>query len=199
MKPVFKRITEEAQPEDTESEELLVEYKGAKPSISDFVTTILSQEELGEVLGDMLPDWNKHKRGQALAQGKTMVVDTPNGYVRYEEKFPDNESLYIEFCYWNCADGKHKLIAENVVNLINGKPFEGQYTGLSFYMYDNDRRKMQVAYASDLGINYDPPAGFSASLRKLPRTGKTIVYEYFLPAGKITKRFTWNGKKFVAE
>ncbi len=199
MKPVFKRIVEEAQPEDTEADELFVRYKGAKPSISDFVTTILSQEKKGEALDAMQTDWKKHLRGQMLTQGTTILVDAPNGYVRYDHKYSTRESLYIECCYWNCSDGMHKLVAENVVTIYDGKPIEGQYSGVAFYIYDNNRRAMQAVYAPNLGINEEPPSGTSVTRCKLPQTGKALVYEYYIPSGKITKRFTWNGAKFVAE
>ena len=82
---------------------------------------------------------------------------------------------------------------------LNGQAIAGQYTGITFYKYDNATRKMKVVYADDLGISIEAPAGSMATSHALPRQGKTIVYTYFTPSGKTEKRITWNGSKFICQ
>ncbi len=78
----------------------------------------------------------------------------------------------------------------------NGQPIAGQYTGVEFYIYANDSRSMKLAYARDLGLEFDAPPGSIIGTHSLPRQGKTLIYTFHTPAGKIEKRFTWNGNKF---
>ena len=66
------------------NEGIKVNFKGNKPNISDFVTAVLSQEELGEGLGGMVEIWEKHLKGQPLPKGHKITVDAKNGYVSYE-------------------------------------------------------------------------------------------------------------------
>ncbi len=188
-----------AQTSDNDENYIVVNYKGEKPTISDFVTAILSREEIGEALNDMAEQWEKHLKGKALPKECTITVDSKNGYVRYEINYPDNEKHYIEYCYWNCSDGKHKLVGENIMLIMNGKPVETELTGLTFYMYDNKSHKLNYAYASELGDEVDMPNSTIGVVRNLPRQGKTIEYIFYTPLKKLTKHLTWNGSKFVKD
>ena len=192
--------------EDFYNKGVEVHFKGTRPTISDFVSAVFQQEELGEALGEMKDNWKKHLCGQVLPKGRSIIVDTRNGYVRYNAEFVEEEesprySHYIEFCYWNYTDGKHKLVAENIVSLCDGKPYAGQYSGVSFYMYDSETRLMKYAYESELGIDPDMsmPEDTNLIVHKLPQTGKTIEYAFFAPSGNKSLRLTWNGSKFVKE
>ena len=201
MQPVFDKVDldREMMKEFGESldESFPVAFKGKKPEISDFVTAILSREELGEVLGAMANNWKKHLKGKALPKGCKITVDSKNGYVRYDFHYEDGEYLYIEYCYWNCADGKHKLVAENISLLLNGEPAETEHTGLSFYWYDNSSRKMHYKYSFELGDMPEAPVGTSASVRNLPRQGKTIEFIFQTDKGQVIQKRTWDGGKFV--
>lgn len=203
MQPVFEKtdIDRELMKNFDESldDSFTVSFKGQKPEISDFVTAILSREGLGEALGAMAEDWEKHLKGKALSKEITITVDAKNGYVRYDAIYPEGEHSYIEYCYWNCADGKHKLVAENVSLLVNGKPVDTELTGLSFYWYDNASHKMNYKYAFELGEEAEAAYSSSGCIRNLPRQGKTIEIVYFTPNGKVTKKLTWNGSKFVKD
>ena len=182
-----------------------VQFSGQRPVISDFVSAILTQEDLGEALGGMKVYWKMHLQGQALPEGHSFLVDTKNGYVCYDESYMEDDgtvySQRIEFCFWNCSDGKHKLVAENIIDYRNGKPFMGQYSGLGLYMYDGGKKKMNWAYASDVGLDLDPvmPEDVNLYYLSLPRTGKTIHYWFVAPSGNKEADFTWNGKQFVQD
>lgn len=201
MQPVFDRVDIDREMmkkfEENLDESFPVKFKGQKPDISDFVTAILSREELGEALNAMATDWNKHLKGKALPKNTQFTVDPKNGYVRYEVEESKGEKLIIEYCYWNCADGKHKLVGENIVALLNGKPIDTELTGLSFYWYDNATKKLCYKYAFELGDEMEAEVGSMGCLRSLPRQGKTIEFVYFTDKGKVTKKLTWDGSKFV--
>lgn len=182
---------------ESQDDSFVVPFKGKKPEISDFVSAILSREGLGEALGAMASVWKKHLSGKALPKDRRITVDTKNGYVRYDATFDEGEEVYIEYCYWNCADGKHKLVGENVSVLVNGRPVDTELTGLTFYWYDNDSHKLSFKYAFELGDQVEAPDGTTGSYRNLPRQGKTIEFVFQTDKGKVTKKLTWDGSKFV--
>jgi len=195
MKPVY---TKTAPLElDDDSDGLIVSFKGAQPNIKDFVTALLTQAEEDESLGEMKLCWEWYRNGMNLTPGNSFIVDVQNGYVGFESVESDTERQVIECCFWNYADKKHKLVAISNDCYLDGQAIAGQYTGITFYQYDNDSHKMKVVYANDLGISFDAPPGSQASSHALPRQGKTIVYTYYTPSGKIQKRLTWNGSRFI--
>ena len=179
-----------------------VSYSGQRPAITDFVSAILSEEDLGESLGEMKDNWDLHLAGKALPEGRSFLIDSRNGYLRYDatdESDGEVYKRYIEFCFWNCRDGRHKLIAENTVCSQAGVPYMGQYSGVSFYLYDGKTRRMEPAYADDLGLDPDYPDGMEVLVHQLPRIGKTIKFLFYTTSETISKSFTWNGNKFVEE
>lgn len=131
--------------------------KGAKASISDIVTWMLTEPE-DEVHGPMSEAWNLFRKNKPLPEGTTILLDEKNGYFRYDVEFVDeyeNEgtteiyrsSLFAEMVVWNCADGKHKVFCENVGSTMDGKPNDsGQYDGIIFYLYDKTTHKVYVLY-----------------------------------------------------
>lgn len=191
-----------AQQED-EGDLFAVAYAGQKPVISDFVTAILSQEDLGESLNEMKANWELYQAGKALPEGRSFTVDTKNGYLRYDTSDQDEDGIVysslIEFCYWNFSDGRHKLVAENTVCCMDGKPYMGQFSGLSFYLYDGKSREMGFTSGYDLGLDFDIPEDTDLMVHQLPRTGKTILYQFFAPSGNLSRKATWNGKMFIIE
>lgn len=173
-----------------------VKFKGAKPGISDFVTAILSQEDLGEMLGNVSGNWDEYRKGRKLDKGAKFTVDERNGYIRFDEAYTSGESSYTEFCYWNCADGKHKVVATNCGCVMNGKPIETEYTGLQFYTYENATRKLTYASTYDMGASVEVTPVVTYAL---PRIGKDIMADIHAKSGKVKIRMKWNGQKFDQE
>ena len=193
MKPVYSK-TEPFEFDDGLGP-IRVDFKGVSPNVKDFVSALLSGDDLGESLNGMKQSWDMYRNGMKLIPGESFIVDVQNGYVGYVSE--DNESRQvIECCFWNYADKKHKLVAFSNDLFLDGRAEAGQYTGITFYIYDNAARTMKLAYAQDLGLEFDAPPGSYATSHALPRQGKTIVYTFHTPAGKIQKRLTWNGSKF---
>lgn len=139
-----------------------VKHKGATPSIVDFVTSIINDENMLMDSGDFIDAWSHYLRHEKQEPGTEIVVDKKSGYVCMTSVFTDDsdettrevKSIY-EMCYWNCADGKHKLFAVNFNGMENGRYYEGQTTGLGLYIYDNARRLMTDVIEESLGIDVE--------------------------------------------
>lgn len=199
MKPVYAK-TEPLELDD-DLDDITVKSSGAQPNIKDFVAALLSQEdETDESLNGLRKAWEFYKNGMKQMPGDDLIVDVQNGYVGYESTDTDDDNTYrqvIECCYWNYADKKHKLVAISNDLYRNGKAIAGQYTGITFYKYDNATRKMKVVYGNEVGLGFEAPDGTEATSHALPRQGKTIVFSYYTPSGKRDLRLTWNGSRFI--
>lgn len=167
------------------------------PDIVDFVTTFLSNTE-DELNGGVAAEWTKYLKNEKQGKGVTFTVDKKNGYVRYEMDYdvayPEDKSgdkTCVEYCYWNCADGLHKLFAENVVMTQKGKPIFTEFSGMYIYVYDNATQKLYWIDQSLLGLGEETHGEITFSL---PRTGKDI--EVFFGDGT-QKTLAWNGKGFT--
>ena len=167
------------------------------PSIVGFITAYLSEPE-DEHSGALADVWEKYLKNEPQDQGVTLTVDKKNGYVRYEldydVAYPDDKmgiKGVTEFCYWNCADGKHKLFAENTSTTQDGKPFFGQFDGLYIYAYDNDTKKLYMIDQELLGL-VDEIRGETTF--SLPQKGKDI--DVVLSDGT-QKKLAWNGNGFT--
>ena len=176
-----------------------VNYQGAKPTIKDFalayITSLSSEAEEcdaeGMYLYENLQDAIKcQAKGLPLEANRTLTIDQKNGFLVYEQKQMEYLSR-IEMCYWNEADGKHKLFACNRWSFENGKPRLGQYDVLDFYRYDSATKKMSWCEPPGFEVEY-----FNKSYG-LPRTGKDITVTTWGDNGEKTqKTLKWNGHEF---
>ena len=176
-----------------------VNYQGAKPNIKDFACAYLASlfvdveecdlEGLG-LYADLQESIKRQDKGLPLEDNTTLTIDLKNGFLVYEHKHSEYLSR-IEMCYWNEADGKHKLFANNRWSFENGKPMLGQFDVLSFYRYDNATKKMSSCETPGFDVEY-----FNKSYA-LPRTGKNITVTTWEDNGKKTqKTLKWNGHGF---
>ena len=182
-----------------------VNYKGAKPTISDFAWSFLSDyvydenedDCFNEVKASVKQAWSNYRKGVTQKKGETLTVDNKNGYAVFEHREKNeefNDMVRVEMCYWNEADGKHKLFAYNVSSFRNGKYEPGQFDGLQFYRYNNATKKLTYCEAPDYVALYVDGAYISYAL---PRTGKDITVTYWYNNGtKKQKTLKWNGRKF---
>lgn len=188
------------------AQDIRVNYKGAKPSISDFITAYLApsnDEEDGcdeEAMSGIRYAWERYLKGFTHDENYTFTLDSKNGFAVYEAKYNNDDSellIRIEMCYWNEADGKHKLFAYNHRLYKDGWYHPGQYDGLLFMRYDNAKKKMY--YHSDDGVEAfketrSPNVEYSCSL---PHSGKDIIVTCWERNGKKTqKTLKWNGHGF---
>ena len=114
-------------------------------------------------------------------------------------------------CFWNCADGKHKLLAENCVGMINDRYVSTEYSGVSFYLYDNDSRKLFPVSEEEIGAYIEPKLDESATdtgktlttfddeaivVYWLPQQGKDINVEIVSGTKREEARLVWDGMRF---
>lgn len=133
-----------------------ITFKGKSPTIVDFVNNFLAEPE-DELSGCLSEMWEKYRKGKPQEKGDTVIVDIRNGYVCFKDHTDDSYSKSYsktEICYWNCSDGKHKLVAFSNDLWSDGRWIEGQYCGISFYVYNNTKRRMTMVYntGEDIGI-----------------------------------------------
>ena len=176
-----------------------VDYKGTNPTIKDFANAYLASlfvdveecdlEGLG-LYADLQESIKRQDKGQPLKKDETLTIDQKNGFLVYEHKYSEYLSR-IEMCYWNEADGKHKLFACNRWSFENGKPMMGQFDVLNFYRYDNATKKMSWCETPGFDVEYHNKS------YALPRTGKDITVTTWEDNGKQTRKtLKWNGRGF---
>jgi hypothetical protein len=178
------------------AQNIQVNYKGANPTISDFVTAYLSQEDDEEMIRGIREDWTRHRQGKALSNGASFTVDVKNGFVRYDKRYTGKTYSYTELCYWNCKDQKHKLLAINRGCIENGKPVTAQFTGLKFYTYNNQTKRMAHTFNTDLGAAIHTSAIVTYAL---PQNGKNIMATIHAQKADVQILMKWNGTKFDQE
>lgn len=186
-------------------ESIRVNYKGARPTISDFASAFLfdyvydeDEDVLDEARSGAKAAWTRHCKGFPQPEGISLTIDEKNGYaaIEFRDEYEGDESLVrIEMCYWNETDKRHKLFAYNVTCFQNGKYSSGQFDGLLFYRYDSVTKKMTSCEAPGFEEKYSTEDGAWVSY-SLPRTGKDIIYTEWRDGGKKQKTLKWNGRKF---
>lgn len=198
-----------------------VSFTGKTPKISDFLVNFLNIEQTSEVMGDLQDAWDHYLRHEPQDSCVQFMIDEKNGYLRhtFDSRLcdffedPDEESCYnvYEMCFWNCADGKHKLLAENCVGMINDRYVSTEYSGVSFYLYDNDSRKLFPVSEEEIGAYIEPKLDESATdtgktlttfddeaivVYWLPQQGKDINVEIVSGTKREEARLVWDGMRF---
>ena len=197
MKPVYAKSEPLVMDEEPDYS-VEVDFKGAAPNIKDFVNAMLSRPDMGDYFGGMRDSWKLYLNGMKQMPGDEMMVDVKNGYMGYVSK-DDNERLVIECCYWNYSDKKHKLVALSNNLFDKGRAVNGQHSGIEFYDFSMESRKMTPIEPFELGIDYIWPDEESVRTCALPRVGRTLVFTHHTKSGKVEKKLTWNGFKFIEE
>lgn len=177
-----------------------VNFQGARPNIKDFACAYLNwliTDDIDECDRESVSLYEGLQRaircqekGLPLEEHESLNVDLKNGFLVYEWTYDEN-LMRIEMCYWNEADGQHKLFANNRWSFENGRLSTGQYDELSFYRYDNATKKMARCNTPGFDVEY---------LNKsyaLPRTGKDITVTTWEDNGRKTlNTLKWNGHGF---
>lgn len=177
-------------------DDIRVRYQGAKPTITDLAWAFCDYMDNLEETGDrpsnaIMSAMIQQRKGIPQEEGETFIIDEKNGYILYE-RVDDSYVNRMEMCYWNEADGKHKLFAfNNLATLMDGRPACTETSGLYFYRYNNATKKM--VYCDPPGFEVDYSATYA-----LPRTGKHIVVTKWDENGNKIKETTlkWNGRRF---
>ena len=163
--------------------------KASAPNIVHFVDRLVTapgDEEDSECEQHIYNAWQNYKKHRPQDPGREVLVDAKNGYMRYDYRDLDasDDHGFFEVCYWNCANGKNKLVAINQVTDYDGVPSNGQCDGIQFYLYHNATGKMEWINAEDLGIDRmyginDPDRGYNSTTKcywgKTP-AGETLTF-----------------------
>ena len=184
-------------------ETIRVNYQGSKPTISDFAWAFLSnaviEDEDGmfdESTNAVKEAWILHRKGLPQSENMTLTIDQKNGYAVLESRQGEHLGRW-EMCYWNEADGKHKLFAYNVAWFKNGKYSPGQYDGIIFYRYNNATKTMTSCDDTGVDVMFHSEDGVMGSYA-LPRVGKDIIVTLWYDNGKTKqKTLKWNGRRFT--
>lgn len=175
---------------------IAVKYQGNHPTITDFTTAYLNFKQEENYFDKVHKEWNRYLQKKALSPHVSIIVDVKNGYVRFDIINPEeNDTTFMEMCFWNCADGKHKLVAANVVMPFNGDYGWAEYVGTSFFVYDNKTRQMRNVLAEDIGALYD---GDGQTAFFLPRKGKNIRVSAAGAGERWNEVLVWDGYRFTA-
>ena len=190
-------------PESPEGfDNIAVKYQGSRPTISDFATAFLNyskdMEPLGkeytEFYGTINSEWQRYQQKKPLKNKASIIVDTKNGYMRYEIRRPEAcDTTVMEMCFWNCADGKHKMVCANTVWRLDGDYGWAEYTGTHFFLYDNATKKMRCLLPEDIGALYD---GDGLTVFFLPRKGKNIKVSAAGGGDRWDEVLEWDGYQF---
>lgn len=175
-----------------DGDETTVIFKGTAPGICDFITSLYNKEEgLFMDSGNLIDAWNHYLNNEQQEPGNELIVDKKNGYVNLTSEYSydaddnhfDQKSI-CEMCYWNCADGKHKLFAVSCIGMSNGRYYEGQIEGVMFYLYDNaqhtiwyvnDEKLLGVDVTTGTDENYRYDAETKLAYVKDRETGKPLT------------------------
>ena len=174
-----------------------VNFQGNRPTIIDFATAFLNYIQKETFYDNVNREWNKYLKKKPLSPHVSISVDVKNGYMRYDIVNPvEKDTTFMEMCFWNCADGKHRLIAANTVWLLNGNYGWAEHTGTRFFVYDNKTRVMRDVYAEDISALYD---GDGLTVFFLPRKGKNIRVSAAGAGDRWDEILIWDGYKFSSK
>ena len=177
-------------------EMIAVKYKGNRPTISDFATAFLEHFKEMKFYDKVHNEWLRHLQKKPLSKDVSISVDTKNGYMRYEtHNREESDTIVMEMCFWNCADGKHRLFCANTVWHLNGDYGSDEYTGAHFFLYDNKKKEMRSLYPEDIGALYD---GDGLSVFFLPRKGKNIKVSAAGGGERWDEVLEWDGYQFIS-
>ncbi len=181
--------------------DIIVTTNPTSPSIVDFITALVAEPE-DEFVGMLNDAWQLYLTGQPAAKGGTMLVDKKNGFMSYtldyDEAYPEDAHglmTRVEMCYWNCADGKHKLVAQNAMTIEDGIYIYGQFDGIAFYLYDMETHRLSPVY----NIIEDYEGDYENITYELPQKGKNIKVRVQTSSGVINKWLVWDGYRFKFE
>ena len=158
------------------------------------ITAFLDYNQKEKFYDNVNREWNKYLKKKPLSPHVNIIVDVKNGYMRYDIVNPvEKDTTFMEMCFWNCADGKHRLIAANTVWLLNGDYGWDKHVGTLFFVYDNKTRVMRYVDIDDIGALYD---GDGLSVFFLPRKGKDIRVSAAGGGERWNEILIWDGYRF---
>jgi hypothetical protein len=197
MRPCLTEYAQELIPEDYS---FAVNYQGKAPTISDFFVAITTMDDPGEWLIYLRERWTEYRRGDKYEGHFT--VENSLGYLRYDEKETKDDGIvrtgFTEFCCWTCDDNRHYIVATACNNFRNGVAIDGQYGGITMYLFDTRTRRMMMV--PDWHFGLERPETNAVIAYSLPSEGKDITATvYDTEKGEYQIEYEWNGNGFDLE
>lgn len=162
--------------------------------ISDIMLIIANQEDPGELLSYIRTAW-EHYIQEEEYPGEFLLMDD---YLMYVDRNEDEERGFVwtdttEFRSWDFESSSDKLVALAHRDYTNGELACGQYSGLSFYIFDGDT----IEWIPDdtLGIEFPEINGIVVCW--LSGDADITLSASNPEEGTNTKSFDWDGNKFV--
>lgn len=165
-----------------------------QPDISDIMLIIANQEDPGELLSYIRTAWEQYTRGEEYP-GEFTLQDN---YMMYVDRNEDEERGFVwtdttEFRCWDFEASSDKLVALAHRDYTNGKISAGQYSGLSFYIFDGDT--IEWIPNDTLGIEFPEVNGIVFCW--LSGDADITLSASNPKEGTSTKSFIWDGNRFV--
>ena len=161
--------------------------------ISNVMLIIASQEDPGELLSSIKKAWGQYTQGEEYSGQFTLLDD----YLMYADRNESHGLVWTdttEFRSWDFQEEPLKLVAMTHRDYLNGETAAGQYSGLTFYIYDGDT--IEWVSKEDYGIEYPEINGLIVS--RLSGIDADLTMTASNPEeGSCTKSFAWNGSRFV--
>ena len=183
-------------PDYPDEDKITVKYQGSHPTITDFATAYLEYDrEDSDFYRIIYEAWERYLHDEPLGDNVSIDVDVKNGYMRYENIYPEEkDTIVYEMCYWNCADGKQKLVCANAIWMM--EEGYGSTVGTTFLVYDNAKKTMRFILPEDIGALYD---GDGLSVFFLPRKGKDIRVSAAGSGERWNEVLEWDGFQFTSK
>ena len=161
--------------------------------ISDIMLIIASQEDPGELLSTIKTAWGQYTEGEEYRGQFTMQDD----YLMYADRDEEGDFVWTdttEFRSWDFEDGLRKMVVMAHRDYFNGELSDGQYSGLSFYIYDGDT----IEWVSDYNLGIEYPEINGIVVCRLSGTDADITLTASNPEeGSCTKSHVWDGNRFI--
>ena len=175
-------------------DKIAVKSQGSHPTITNFVTAFLNHSKENEHFGTINREWLRYLQKKPLSKRCSIILDTKNGYMRYEKDHPEEKDTTImEMCFWNCADGKHKMVCANTIWKIDGDYGWREDIGPQFYLYDNATKVMRTILPEDIGALFESDG---LTVFFLPRKGKNIKLSAAGGGDRWDEVLEWDGYQF---
>ena len=129
-------------------------------------------------------------------------MDNSRGYMRYDDEETKEDGIVLtgfsEFCCWKCDDNRLYIVAETCNIFENGVAIDGQYGGITLFLYNAITHRMVMVPDWHFGLERPETNGVIGY--SLPAEGKDITATvYDTEKGEYQLVYVWNGNGFDLE
>jgi len=167
----------------------------APPTITACMKAIAHQEDAGELLARIDREWDKYQKGQSY-EGR-FIVNIGAGYLRYMDRQKSGQYVWTdttEFCCWSYRNKPDRLVVMTHRDYTNGQLADGQYSGLSLYVYDAATQHVEMKSGYAMGI--EPPEINGIYVYTMSPEDKSVTVSVNNPQeGSASRTYVWDDSK----